>query len=294
MRKFSEESLKEEHGQRLDRVMEYIRNHYADKLSLEKLAAVACFSKFHFHRVFKTLNGETVNNCIRRIRLDESIRKLRQDVDLSISEIAYSCGFSTSQNFSRAFKAHFGVTPASVRKEGNGQFEVEIQEREDATPLRVEVKDLPACRVAYIRCIGPHQSEYHTQALYRLFRWAVEKTLRKPPPFAIALSWGDTRVIPPDEHILDLCLIVPEGIEGEGDFQIQWLPEGKFAVFHGEIPASEMQVVEWRIIDEWLPSSGYQLDLKPTLFKMYNNPYANPRKLVIVDICLAVKPEGRR
>jgi DNA gyrase inhibitor GyrI len=110
------------------------------------------------------------------------------------------------------------------------------------------------------------------------------------PRLSISAGWSDTRVTPPDQWITDACLTVSEDIAGAGEVQIQYLPGGKFAVFHGEVLNDDMHATALRVIDEWLPSSGYQLDRRPNLVIMFNNPNANPRKLIIVDICLPIKP----
>ena len=62
--------LNNEYRMRINRTIDYIRAHYAEDLSLEKLASIACFSKFHFHRLFRAVVGETLNDYVQRIRLE--------------------------------------------------------------------------------------------------------------------------------------------------------------------------------------------------------------------------------
>ncbi|MGP7982071.1 MAG: helix-turn-helix domain-containing protein, partial [Syntrophobacteraceae bacterium] len=114
-----DEVLKYEYLFRLNRTLDYIRDNCTEDLTLTKLAKVACFSKYHFHRIFRTLLGETVNRYVRRVRLEKAVRMLTFDKDKSIIDIALDCGFSSSQNFAKAFKVHFGVTPTYVRTEYN-------------------------------------------------------------------------------------------------------------------------------------------------------------------------------
>ena len=61
-----------EYERRVNRVVDYIEAHLSDELPLEKLAAVAAFSPFHFHRVFAAITGETLSDFIRRIRLERA------------------------------------------------------------------------------------------------------------------------------------------------------------------------------------------------------------------------------
>jgi AraC family transcriptional regulator len=54
-------------------VLNHIRNHLTDDLSIDTLAHVACFSPFHCHRLFTALTGETLNQCIVRLRLERTV-----------------------------------------------------------------------------------------------------------------------------------------------------------------------------------------------------------------------------
>jgi AraC family transcriptional regulator len=106
MRVSADKLLKNEYRSRLNRTIDYIHNHYDEDLNLTKLAEVACFSKFHFHRIFRAMVGETLNDFVQRIRLEKSVQKLTTDFNKSITEIALDGGFSSSQ-------------PSIMRKEFN-------------------------------------------------------------------------------------------------------------------------------------------------------------------------------
>ena len=59
MNQRSDKLLKNEYLSRLNRTIDYIHSHSHEDLNLGRLAEVACFSKFHFHRIFKAIIGET-------------------------------------------------------------------------------------------------------------------------------------------------------------------------------------------------------------------------------------------
>jgi len=119
MRESADKLLKNEYRSRLNRTIDYIQNHYDEDLNLTKLAEIACFSKFHFHRIFRAMVGETLNDFVQRIRLEKSVQMLITELNKSITDIALDCGFSCSQNFAKIFKAHYGMTPSIVRREYN-------------------------------------------------------------------------------------------------------------------------------------------------------------------------------
>ena len=61
-----------EYTRRVNRVLDYIGEHLDGELSLSRLSEVGCFSPFHFHRIFQTVTGETLNSHVRRVRLERA------------------------------------------------------------------------------------------------------------------------------------------------------------------------------------------------------------------------------
>src|ERR1700741_1846992 len=100
--------------QRIDRVIDHLRANLHRPVKLAELAEVACFSEFHFHRIFGAVCGETLNSCTGRLRLEKAARLLRYSAQ-SLTSIALECGFSSSATFSRAFRAAFDTSPSAFR-----------------------------------------------------------------------------------------------------------------------------------------------------------------------------------
>ena len=68
--------LRQEYAFRINRVIDYIEANIDVDLSLETLSGIANFSKFHFHRIFRAMVGETLNQFIQRIRLEKAAAQL--------------------------------------------------------------------------------------------------------------------------------------------------------------------------------------------------------------------------
>ncbi len=102
--------------QRLARVVEYMTVHYRESLTLERLAAEAGISKFHFVRLFKAAVGETPHRSLVRLRLSAA-RQMLGDTDLTIAEIARASGYGSAGHFDTAFTRHFGRTPTRFRQD---------------------------------------------------------------------------------------------------------------------------------------------------------------------------------
>ena len=82
-----------EYTRRIDRVIDYLRANLDRPVKLKELAKVACFSEFHFHRIFGAVAGETLNQFTNRLRLEKAARLLRFSQQ-SLTDIALECGFS--------------------------------------------------------------------------------------------------------------------------------------------------------------------------------------------------------
>ena len=116
----SSEERRKEYWARINRAVDYIENHLSQEITLKDIASAAFFSPYHFHRIFKGLMGEPVNQFVQRIRLEKAALLLRGNPHTSVTRVAMECGYLNPAAFSRAFRSTFGCTPSEWRK-GEGQ-----------------------------------------------------------------------------------------------------------------------------------------------------------------------------
>src|ERR1700730_13139993 len=103
-----------EYAARINRVLDHIHENLGEELSLSQLAGIAHFSEYHFHRIFRSLMGEALNEFITRLRLERAIWMLRHTPGYDLTAIAVECGFNSLSNFSRTFKKYFDVSPGRI------------------------------------------------------------------------------------------------------------------------------------------------------------------------------------
>ena len=72
------------------------------------------FSPYHFHRIFKGVVGEGVNEYVRRLRLESAAVALKT-TDRGVLQVALDAGYGTHEAFTRAFRQLFGVSPTQFR-----------------------------------------------------------------------------------------------------------------------------------------------------------------------------------
>ncbi|WDE04323.1 helix-turn-helix transcriptional regulator [Thalassomonas viridans] len=105
------------------KVISFIENNLDEKHRLDNLAAIACYSSFHFHRLFRAFTGENVYNFQRRLLLERAANQLLH-TDRQITEIALASGYDNQASFNKAFTKLFACTPGQVR---NQQLQEQIK-----------------------------------------------------------------------------------------------------------------------------------------------------------------------
>ena len=108
---------KAETYERLKHILAYIHSHYSEKISLEELAEEIHLCPGECCRYFKKRMGRTIFQYITDYRITQSIYPLVNRPDMSISLIAYECGFSSTSYYIEKFKAKTGLTPLAYRKQ---------------------------------------------------------------------------------------------------------------------------------------------------------------------------------
>ncbi len=95
----------------IEKALEFIGSRFMDKVSLEDISKHVNYSPSHFSRIFKKEVGQTVPAYINLLRLKAAKKRLESGVE-NITEVAYSCGFSSPSHFASAFKSEFKCTPS--------------------------------------------------------------------------------------------------------------------------------------------------------------------------------------
>lgn len=96
-------------------VVGWIEQHLDDSLTLERIAAEAGMSPYHFSRLFTVRMGHSVMEHVRGRRLVKSARRLVSEPDVKLMALALDTGFDSQEAYTRAFKRVFGVTPGRFR-----------------------------------------------------------------------------------------------------------------------------------------------------------------------------------
>jgi len=99
----------------VERAVSFIQAHLGDPFAVAQVAQAAGMSEFHLHREFHQAIGESVGRFVTRKRLETAALRLACEPSTTVTTIALEVGYSSSANFAKAFKIHFGISPKEVR-----------------------------------------------------------------------------------------------------------------------------------------------------------------------------------
>ena len=134
-------------------LLEWIEMRLDQPLTLDRIAAEAGFSPFHFSRLFTARLGRSVMAYVRGRRLVQGAKRLCSESDLKLVDLAFDCGFESQEAFTRAFKRVFGVSPGRFRsgfavEPIEGQFPMNLPADQSTLVARLPgLVSMPAFRV---------------------------------------------------------------------------------------------------------------------------------------------------
>jgi len=257
----------ESYQERILRVLVHIQSRLDEPLELDELAGVACFSPFHFHRVFRALTGEGVHEHVRRLRLERAAQRLKLQ-EQPVTQIAFEAGYESHEAFTRAFHAMFGKSPSEFREPGG------YRPPDYGAPPPVEVKTLPPQTIVFLRHKGPYAQVSGTWM--RLAMWAGMRGLIGPASRFVGVSWDDPEITPPEKLRYDAAITLAGPIQPEGEFGVTELAGGEYATLLHKGPYEKLGETYRLIFGAWLPGSGRELRDVPC-FELYLNSPQNAR-----------------
>ena len=272
------ESTIKEYERRIFEAMNFISKHNVNNPSLEDIAQVAHFSKFHFHRIFKLFAHETVADFTRRIRLERAASLLCYNPDRSITEIAFECNFSSSQNFAKQFNKQFGLSPTCFRQNYSEQKNSDAkkqyfittidekgipqpgkflipQDKDKLQSMNVTLQSRSSFEIAYIRFIAPYQTESTQKGLTKLVE--ILRVHQIEFSSIIGIAWDNPEITLPGKCRYDLGVIITPDQTIPDVLGVQLIPGGDYAVYHCKVSENDLEKPWDDIVKHWLPYSGY-------------------------------------
>src|SRR5215467_3154343 len=288
------------YAQRIDRVIDYLRGNLHRPVKLAELANVACFSEFHFHRIFTAVSGETLNHFPNRLRLEKAARLLRYSGQ-SLVDIALECGFSSPATFSRAFRSGYDTSPSQFRKSGEikkskickelfsaREYLLPMGAKEKRAAFPVRLIDLPERQVAYIRVANAFEMDRVLAALKTMIEWAKSQDI-----FSQAILFGmsvdDPHVTPKHLYRYEVCLASSLPFKCREGISKLTMPAMRYAATRVSGDIRKVTTATDYLFRGWLINSDYEPEHAPGLEIFLDKEKAMDWSHFELDLCIPVR-----
>ncbi|MGB0848900.1 MAG: AraC family transcriptional regulator [Thiolinea sp.] len=296
---------------RIEAALHYIEAHKHEKIRLSDVAKVSHFSEFHFHRIFSSAMGETLNDYIARRRLECAVNMLVFDPEKSMTEVALSNGFSSSANFSKAVRAYFGFSPSEIRNPAKNKHQPNASsgfgihgfsknskigkivskygkafDPADLYPARitnnvshiagtkimnVEIKTLEPQTISVL----PSEGGYAQDAIFatwdKLIAWAKGCGIEEREQQRFALAYDNPAVTPLDKCRYEAAVVIDSELVVNPPFKKALIPGGRYAVLYYKGAPDETNQAHMSLYGDWLPQSGFEPDNFPMMEHYLND-----------------------
>jgi AraC family transcriptional regulator len=281
-----------DYRRRIARVIEAILLNPAAPHTVESLAAVAHFSPYHFHRIYRALTGEGLADTVQRLRLAQAAHRLT-DAAGSVSAIALDVGYESPQAFARAFRGFTGVSPRAFQERqqnlaipGTSQEMPAAPDPQsgDAAPPRVELMELPPADALCLLHTGPPETIGQTfrTLLQRQGEGAQAAARRR-----IGICFGDPEVAGRFRYLAGIVQETPaEPVEAMESVRIEG---GLYAVHRLVGPYALIAPTFRALFGGWLPRSGYEPDDRPALEVYRSPPRFSMQHACVTDLMIPIR-----
>ena len=304
---FPENEITSEYNKRVNTVFQYIDANLDTELTLEYIAKIAFYSPFHFHRIFKMITNETLNNYITRKRIEKAATLLLHKKDILVSDLVSQCGFTSISVFTRAFKNYYGQSPTAFRKSNSQKFSKISQIDSKNSQLetnyhtyicnimnlkkwtimhaKIEIKELSKIDLAYVTQIGVEGID---TAFGTILKWATPRNILDDPNSKMIRVFHDSFKITATEKVrMSIGITLNQPIKVEGEIGLTQIEKGKYIVGRYEIEPTDFEKA-WTGLFIWMNENGYNKAARNPFEIYHNNFNEHPENKCIVDLCIPV------
>lgn len=287
----AKDSTRIDYAARIQDAVDWLEQHQAEDVTPAQLAAVAHFSPFHFHRIFRGVRGESVMQCLRRLRLERAALRLRRTDD-AVIDVALDAGFGSHEGFTRAFKEQFGEPPAIWRKQVSPRLAATLAGLGGRIPVpEVELRTTRAQRFVCTR----HQGSFDdVNAAWEAFVGLAARHGLLAGATMFGRYPDDPDVTPPGKIRFDVGVVggaaataeLPDGLRADE------LPGGTWAIAVHRGSYATLSETYLALVGGWFPHTGHALADLPCLEKYLNTPADAAEADLVTEVWAPISRAG--
>lgn len=244
-----------------------MENHLRSTLTVTEVAEQIGFSSYYFSHLFKAVTGISPSVYLGQRKLADSV-ELLMTTDKKIIDIAFIFGYSSSEEFSRAFSKNFKQTPTEVRKQGLKKGELMMRRLNEnhtlakslkpfRTPELVSMDDLYLAGISFYFDFSIGKNDLYEQWTNLTTHLEHIPYVPDSPSFYQMQMWFE------EQSAETIYFYIAVGVDKEGELPIQMsykkIPKGKYLRFYHKGLANQVGETYQYIYEEWLPRTEYKL-----------------------------------
>lgn len=260
--------------QRFDKATHYIVDHLAEPLNWEDVAEACHISASHFRHMFISIFNETPGQFLTRMRLKSAVYLFYLEPEMSVTDVALGCGFSSSQALAKALKRDLKLSASAIRKMRFSDDEAfnlylgrllgqpldnsdKVLEEQLAEDIPIDVVN---CDDRYFQVQSVEQPSFNNM----LTCWKSQKD-KNTRLMSVIASWKSIAEIKADAA----CLV---GVEsGQSQFNHQ-LPAGRYLTSSFKIKDLSGYYFAWTRIYHYILTEGLEPSLGASVLEIYDSP----------------------
>ena len=294
----NKQTTQAEYKRRINKALEFIVENLDQNLSLENIAKASHFSPYHFHRIFQSIIGETVNEYVHRKKMEKAASTLVCSSNLTITNVAELLGFSSSANFSKAFKLYFGVSPSQLRNPQQQQiskigklyskygkaFNIQDLYSQTVTQtvtfnpdklenilMNIKLENMEEKQIAYLTSPKGYELDSIFETCDKMLAWAKATDIEDYEHKLYAICHDNPMVTPKDKCRYDAAITITSDVEVRAPYTKSIIPAGKYAVAYYKGDGDKVSNFYIELYSNWLSNSGFEPDHFPPVEHYLND-----------------------
>ena len=292
--------------QRINLVLRHIEQNLDSRPDLDELARIACFSPYHFHRIFSAMVGESVAAYVRRLLLERAAMQLGYSME-PVTQIALCAGYESVDAFSRAFRSHMGLLPSEYRRSRaykglahrpDEERPLFYHEMPHLPPMQIRFEKIAPRLVAAVRHTGPY--DQCCSAWEILCGELPKYGLISATSLVYGVSYDNPDVTPPEKCRMDVCVELAANLDEDSEalrplrrhekiFFRNIGSQQEYAVLRVQGAYSLLHPAYRSLFGVWFPQSGREPYNDPGFEVYLNSPHTTQEDDLLTEICIPLK-----
>ncbi len=265
------------------KTIKFIEKNLKSDICVLDIAQEACFSLYHFIRLFQSITGYSPKSYLQQRRLTEAVNELC-NTNKRIADIAYDFQFGSHETFTRAFRKQFAVNPAKIRsgyaltslplvKPITADYIYQSEKARNVPPKLIELPQIILTGITFFVSDDETLTDLSKQWNQFINEVDVIKNTVSPHRFYQVQFWSESQELNGMYFFIGIEIMNVENISPQ--FVVKVIPSGRYLRFIHKGLSNKVGYTYKYIYNQFLPETDYKLT-EPFNFELYGEKCLGP------------------